>query len=142
MKDILYLAKLMIIMGLRNLVKIKVSQHEKNNLLNELVCTKSNITIILYDITDQFINLFLVAKLSKKTKTRSLTKDNQVSKSQSEAKKTKIIDLTKDNIDFDMEERRLLLKERQLEIEERELKIERERLELQKLRHEFNTSTQ
>ncbi|CAG8635401.1 2186_t:CDS:2 [Funneliformis caledonium] len=57
---------------------------------------------------------------------------------QPEAKKTKIIDLTEDNIDFEMEERRLLLRERQLEIEERELKLEREKLELQKLKHDFN----
>ena len=81
------------------------------------------------------INLFLVAKQSKKNKTKTLTK---ASKLQSEAKKTKIIDLTQDNVDFDMEERRLSLKEWQLEIDERELRLERERLELQKLKHEYN----
>ncbi|RGB32970.1 hypothetical protein C1646_762219 [Rhizophagus diaphanus] len=42
-----------------------------------------------------------------------------------------VIDLTKDSIDFDMEERRLSLKDQQ----ERQL---RERLELEKLKREFN----
>ena len=78
------------------------------------------------------INLFLVAKQSKKNKTKTLTK---ASKSQPKAK---IIDLTQDNVDFDMEERRLSLKEWQLEIDERELRLECERLELQKLKHEYN----
>ena len=77
----------------------------------------------------------LVAKQSlKKAKTMTSTK------SQPEVKKAKIIDLTQDNIDFDMEECRLSLKERKLEIEELELKIERERLELQKLKHELNSN--
>lgn len=86
-------------------------------------------------------SIFLVAKQSsKKTKTGTSTKSNQAPRSQPEEKKTKVIDLTEKNVDFDMEERRLLLRERQLEIEERELKIERERLELQKLKQEFNAS--
>src|SRR5436190_13252781 len=68
-----------------------------------------------------------IAVVYKKTKTRTSTKSNQASRSQPETKKTKVIDLTEDNVDFDMEERQLSLKERQLEIEERELKIESER---------------
>ena len=55
------------------------------------------------------------------------------------SQKTKTIDLIEDDrIDFDVEDRKLLLKERQLEIAERELKLEWERLELQNMKHEFN----
>jgi len=109
----------------------------ENNLLNELVvCMKYIICLffLFHFLFTNIINLFLVAKQSKKNKTKTSTK---VSKSQPEAKKTKIIDLTQDNVDFDMEERILSLKERQLEIDECELRIEHEKLELQKLKHEY-----
>ena len=55
---------------------------------------------------------FYCQAIIKENQTRTSTKSNQASRSQPETKKTKVIDLTEDNVDFDMEERRLSLKER------------------------------
>ena len=62
---------------------------------------------------------FSTNQTSKKAKTRNSAKPDQASKSQPHVKKTKIIDLTQDNINFNIEKYRLSLKEYQLEIEDR-----------------------
>ena len=43
-------------------------------------------------------------------KKNNLNKHDQASKSQSEVKKTKIIDLTQDNVDLDMERMSIIIK--------------------------------